>query len=243
MDDQNQKNRDALFSTTKEEATFDEQSSTPVLNERESMAVTPEPESREWVSNWRIFISFSIFFIQIFFTFKVLDEKVNSTQTSSIEQVIDNPLQQDNSVAIQDEQFIIYRVAIHDKKEEVIEVLGTNYSEEKDVVIDGTGMYDRFIYFELDLTLLFIKDKLVSIDVPIHNQIEFEQYFANYTGEKFMYKGNDQNVSEGDTYILFFERTGQVAIATYDLFGTLTLSIRLAPPELITNYKKGILSY
>lgn len=85
---------------------------------------------------------------------------------------------------IQGDTFYIYGVTVNQTKQEVVEKLGVNYMEEENIVIGGNGYFDRFVYEDLELTLIFNQDILRNAYVSIRDEQSFDHYFETFTGTK-----------------------------------------------------------
>lgn len=159
-------------------------------------------------------------------------------QRSTFEQFYTQAPPIDQFFTIQDGKFYLYEVSPGFSKNQVISLLGSNYTEENDLILGGEGLYDQLTYSELNLTLLFLEDQLVTALVPIAHPNEFVQYFDASLQAKMLYSPDD---SENTNIRVFYsEQYNQTAQAKYDPFGTLWLSVNFVSKEHIENLKNGI---
>ena len=136
---------------------------------------------------------------------------------------------------IQDETFYVYGITVNQSKQEVIETLGSDYSEEKDIVIAGHGYFDRLVYEHLELTLVFQQDILLYAYVPIRNSQSFDRYFEAYTGDKQAQIIDEKPTSIENLRRIYSEKSLNQLSVSYDIYETLSLTLSAIIEEKISD--------
>ena len=104
---------------------------------------------------------------------------------------------------------------------EVIERLGVNYIEEKKIIIGGDGYFDRIIYEDLELELIFNQDVLKNAAVLLRDSKSFDRYFENFTGTKKA-KIVDEDPTSMENLRIIVSNKGSTTLNTrYDIYETL----------------------
>ena len=136
---------------------------------------------------------------------------------------------------IQDDTFYIYGVTINQTKQEVIERLGENYIEEKNIVIGGNGYYDRIEYEDLELTLIFHQNFLQNAYVLIRDSQSFDRYFETFTGTKKEEIVDEHSTSMENLRTIESNKGSNTLNARYDIYETLNIILSATSEEEISN--------
>ena len=118
---------------------------------------------------------------------------------------------------------------------EVIERLGVNYIEEKKIIIGGDGYFDRIIYEDLELELIFNQDVLKNAAVLLRDSKSFDRYFENFTGTKKAEIVDEDPTSMENLRTIKLNKGSTTLNARYDIYETLEIILFNKSEEEISN--------
>lgn len=141
------------------------------------------------------------------------------------------------SINISEENGVFYfnGITLGDSKSKVIEILGENYIEDYDDVINA------HVILEYENLFVFLnKELLVSkIKIPSFEEHYYEDIFDSYINGGFVYQNGEDKYDLNSGRYFYSKDTSQLVVAKYDPDRNLFVFLTYADANFIEAYEEG----